>query len=469
MRFPADDRLLSWDVYPKVFVQGKKTRVHIRSLKTRDAFEPGQEYTVAVCAMDGGSPWAYPKTADFRTLQVRTDVEGAFSFEYVFPSEQEYRIRVMNSEGRILEQFPVYCVGPDLAGRYPLMGDLHLHTTRSDGHEEPEVVCANYRGDGYDFLAITDHERYYPSLEAMAFYRDVPTELVIVPGEEVHPQKVDGMCDEVHIVHFGGNYSVNALVEGTATREKGTDWTWRSLSSDCPEVMSKEAYDRMMRARMSQQEIPEGLDPYPVAGCRWVFEEIRKAGGLGIFAHPNWISDVFHVPEKVTDYIMASGMFDAFEVLGGENYFEQNGFQTARYYEERAKGRRFPVVGSTDSHSSLPGNPNARICSTIVFSEKNERGALVESVRGGWSVAVDTISREFRLVGESRLVRYGTFLLRQFFPMHDALCFEEGRAMKQYACGTSGEKEEALRVLAAMYGRVARQREKYFDFGKGEA
>jgi hypothetical protein len=36
-------------------------------------------------------------------------------------------------------------------------GNLHTHSTRSDGKLAPEQVCALYREAGYDFLALTDH------------------------------------------------------------------------------------------------------------------------------------------------------------------------------------------------------------------------------------------------------------------------------------------------------------------------
>ena len=36
-------------------------------------------------------------------------------------------------------------------------GNLHAHSTRSDGRLEPEAVADAYRGEGYDFLALTDH------------------------------------------------------------------------------------------------------------------------------------------------------------------------------------------------------------------------------------------------------------------------------------------------------------------------
>jgi hypothetical protein len=36
-------------------------------------------------------------------------------------------------------------------------GNLHTHSTRSDGVLSPEEVCRRYRDEGYDFLALTDH------------------------------------------------------------------------------------------------------------------------------------------------------------------------------------------------------------------------------------------------------------------------------------------------------------------------
>ena len=36
-------------------------------------------------------------------------------------------------------------------------GNLHMHTTLSDGHLSPEEAVAVYRDAGYDFVALTDH------------------------------------------------------------------------------------------------------------------------------------------------------------------------------------------------------------------------------------------------------------------------------------------------------------------------
>lgn len=42
------------------------------------------------------------------------------------------------------------------AGRF-WRGNLHTHSTRSDGILSAEEVCRRYRAEGYDFIALTDH------------------------------------------------------------------------------------------------------------------------------------------------------------------------------------------------------------------------------------------------------------------------------------------------------------------------
>ncbi|MBR6005859.1 MAG: hypothetical protein IK063_06510, partial [Clostridia bacterium] len=88
----------------------------------------------------------------------------------------------------------------------------------------------------------------------------------------------------------------------------------------------------------------------------------------------------------------------------------------------------------------------------------------IASIKDFYSIAIDTINEDFRLVGDYRLAKYATFLLKYYFPLHDELCKEEGRLMKQYATGTAAEKAEALEVLKLIGGRVQKHREKYFDF-----
>ncbi|MBR6090510.1 MAG: hypothetical protein IKP86_11285 [Anaerolineaceae bacterium] len=464
----ANDRLnkrmlYDFDVFPKVFAAGVESEVHIRPMGGRPVFIPGKSYRLDICGLNFGEPQYYPGLADFRTRIITADDEGGFVFRHTFDREQEYYLR-FKEDDKFLYQFPVYCVEGELTRRYPFIGDTHLHTICSDGMETPEVVCSNYRAYGYDFLAITDHRCYAPSLEAIAFCRSIDTELCVCPGEEVQLPKANGRKNDVHIINFGGEYSVNALFPGEHRKKYGEDPKLRSLYGDCPETLSQEQYDALMNDLCEKIEVPEDVDRFTAANCKLVFDEIRKANGLGIFVHPNWVNNVFHVPEALSDYLVRNRLFDAFEVLGGDDYYEMNGFQTQRYYDDRAKGYDYPIVGATDSHSSLPVNENAFLCATMVFSEKNERESLISSIKDDYSAAVDTLSKEFRMVGKPRLVRYATFLYKYYFPLHDELCREEGRLMRICAAGTPDEKEEAAALLSHICGRVSRQRAKYFAF-----
>lgn len=443
--------LINYDIYPKVFPCDKEVEITIKPLGAHVQFNG--EYTIHVKALNEGYYIRYPERNNISRFTVTPDEDGCLRFRHTFRDEQEHHVEILKDD-KVIVRLCVYSLLPDLCGRYPFRGDLHMHTCRSDGKQAPAIVAAEYRKNGYDFLAITDHRVYYASLEAMKAFKDVPTEYTLVPGEEIH---LEG--NDIHIVNFGGTFSVNALMPGDHHDDVDDGKDLRSLNGDCPDVISVDEYKRQVNELAEKLDIPEGIEKFTYAACVWIFNRIKDADGLGIFCHPYWIQNVFHVPETMTEYIMTTQPFDAFEVLGGENYFEQNGFQAARYYDDRAKGRRYPVVGSTDSHSCVH-NRNALIASTIVFAPENERKSLISSIKDLYSVAVDSISTELRLVGETRFVRYGSFLLREFFPLHDELVYEEGRAMKDYACGD----DDAAKILTAINGRMKKQREKYFNF-----
>ena len=52
---------------------------------------------------------------------------------------------------------------PYLPGAGPwLRGNLHTHTTESDGNLSPQATVDAYAALGYDFLAVTDHDRITP-------------------------------------------------------------------------------------------------------------------------------------------------------------------------------------------------------------------------------------------------------------------------------------------------------------------
>lgn len=430
-----------FDIFPLVFPAGQSVEFCVKALAKKESLVG--EFTVKILRLDSGSPREEFNTGNCKEIPCKTDADGNLKFTFTAESECEHYVRIYKGEERIA-QLAVYAVEGELAKRVPLRGDFHVHTTGSDGREDPHIVCANYRRKGYDFICITDHGNYYPSLDAIAFYKDVKLAINILPGEEVH---LPGTT--VHIVNAGGLFSINGLlpVKENYFQTNG-EISRRRLSSEVapPDVYKMEDYWAEIDAleaslKEGDNPIPSSIDAKSYAACLWAFEKIKEADGLSVFAHPYWIEDVWQIPEKFTGYMLENHPFDAFEVLGGENYYAQNGFQTALYYQECMKGRVHPIVGSTDSHGSTSENRNWDICSTVVFARENTREDIISAVKDRLSVAVDTISKEYRLVGDFRLIKYASFLMENYFPIHDKQAYMDGEMTYQYAVGNADKKE----------------------------
>lgn len=83
----------------------------------------------------------------------------------------------------------------DKPGRF-YKGNLHTHSTRSDGGLEPAAVIAAYRERGYDFIALTDHflpeTHFRKNADPAGFItvsdtRDLRTEdFTTILGAEIH-------------------------------------------------------------------------------------------------------------------------------------------------------------------------------------------------------------------------------------------------------------------------------------------
>ena len=439
--------LHDYDIFPKVFPVGVSADITVKPLGVHTKFSG--EYKIMVQRLDGGHIGHEFSAWNHTDYFVTPCEDGCLRFTYTADKEGELAVRIYKKDSdRRTVQLNLYALAEDMADRIPLRGDLHMHTCRSDGHGDPAVVCADYRMKGYDFIVVTDHSRYYPSLEAMRAYKDVKTALNILPGEEVHLPQTD-----VHIVNAGGLFYINGLFDYLRNYiETNGDIDARRFDDTItpPDIVTDEQYNRELDAiEASLTDVPADVNKRWYAVCVWAFDKIREAGGLGIFAHPYWISDMWQIHEPFTQYMLANKPFDAFEVLGGENYYQQNGFQTAIYYDEYRRGNVLPIVGSTDSHNSTENNRNAAICSTIVFAHKNERADILQSIKDKYSVAVDTISAEYRLVGEHRFQKYACYLMENFYPLHDRAAYSDGEVMRKYYLGDADASVvEATAALA---------------------
>lgn len=72
-------------------------------------------------------------------------------------------------------------------GYFWLKGNLHSHTTNSDGKPSPQERLDGYVNQGYDFLCISDHYTI-TRIDTVS----APDDFVLVQGAEIHPENPFG-------------------------------------------------------------------------------------------------------------------------------------------------------------------------------------------------------------------------------------------------------------------------------------
>jgi hypothetical protein len=137
----------------------------------------------------------------------------------------------------------IYADPYDIPGRW-YKGNLHTHTTQSDGRLSPAEAVQWYDQNGYDFVALTDHDRFCDPVPLQP-----ATRLALIPGFEYSC----GVVSEAHMLCLGVR--------------------------------------RAYRGRYQE-----------------ALTTTRALGGMAIFCHPNWIREDLWSPEAMSTLLYCSGM-----------------------------------------------------------------------------------------------------------------------------------------------------------------
>jgi DNA polymerase (family 10) len=132
-------------------------------------------------------------TGETHRCETEADVYALLGLEYIEPELRENRGELEAAASGTL---------PELIALADLKGDLHSHTTASDGSASIEEMAAAARELGYEYLAITDHSA------SMGFGSDVsPDEL----GRQI--DRIRGL--EVEGIELLAGSEVNILPDGS--------------------------------------------------------------------------------------------------------------------------------------------------------------------------------------------------------------------------------------------------------------
>jgi hypothetical protein len=210
-------------------------------------------------------------------------------------------------------------------------GNLHTHSTRSDGVLDPEEVCRRYRAEGYDFLALTDHfvgAYGYPIVDTVPFRTNSFTTIL---GAELHS---------------------GAMANGEL---------WHILAVGLPPDFAPSNSPKFV----------------PVAGQESGPELAARAVAAGAFvavAHPQWSGLTLADARSIA----AAHAVEIYNHGCAEGCDRADGFAIADLL--LTEGRRLSLVATDDAHFSEPDHFGGWV---MVKAEANEPGALLAALKAG--------------------------------------------------------------------------------------
>lgn len=301
-----------------------------------------------------------------------------------------------------------YSLYSDLYALTPYKGNIHCHTTDSDGLNTPENTLCVARQAGFDFVAFSEHRKFIDHTGDCKHLLD-NLGINLFHAEEVHSLPL-WVC---HILSFGAN-------SGISQRQESAEY-----KSDVE--FAKEKYS----------DLPEDLREY-AAQSDVILRYISEAGGLKIMCHPYWKhTGRINMPAKLNEIFFEKLPFDAMEIASADN--ANTSLANAKYTELAGNGFNLPVLAGSDWHGQ--NGERMQAAYNIVFAQKCSESSVADAVRIGNSVAVFGEDNPV-VFGSVRLVNYALFLIRNFYSRRDADCEQLGLLMLySLNCGNSFDKD----------------------------
>lgn len=229
-------------------------------------------------------------------------------------------------------------------GRF-FRGNLHTHSTASDGALAPAEVCRRYAEAGYDFIALTDHflARFgWPVTDTRPHRTNRFTTLL---GAEVHTP---------------------AMLNGEP---------WHILAVGLPDDFAP---------------TPEGEPAAALA------RRCSEAGAFVALAHPEWNG---LTPEDARPIEAAH----AVEIYNHGCHVESDrGYGVALLDTLLSEGRRLTLCATDDAHFHAPDHFGGWV---MVKAEANEPEALLAALReGAYYASTGPELRDFRIEGDHVII-----------------------------------------------------------------
>lgn len=210
-------------------------------------------------------------------------------------------------------------------------GNLHTHSTMSDGVLDPAEVCRRYKAEGYDFISLTDHFVGlfdYPIADTKPFRDNVFT---TIPGAELH----------------------SGVMQNGAV--------WHILAVGLPEDFTPPNAPHFAAV--------EGMETGPEIARR-----AREAGAFVAIAHPQWSGMTMEDARSLD----AAHAVEVYNHGCAVDDGRPEGFHTAELL--LSEGRDVTLIATDDAHFASNDHFGGWV---MVKAEANDPDLLLEALKAG--------------------------------------------------------------------------------------
>lgn len=257
-----------------------------------------------------------------------------------------------------------------------MLGDLHCHTTLSDGSSSVEDLVLYAKRSGMDFIALTDHDTMAGNTRAAVVGKRYG--LGVIPGVEfsavdgqrgnrkVHilcylpriPQRLEGICTRIlkSRTEAGQEMIRRVMRYYPVTAEHIARYTSGSQSIYKSHIMlalmdlgyTDRVYSDLFR-QLFDSKSGSCFVPTEYAEVRDVVTAIRAAGGVSVMAHPFQYGGSYQLLEELAQNKMIDGV-EQYHPRAGQKDIELSGQIAQRY--------GLICTGGTDFHGARTSTPN---------------------------------------------------------------------------------------------------------------
>ncbi|MBR5558788.1 MAG: PHP domain-containing protein [Oscillospiraceae bacterium] len=257
-----------------------------------------------------------------------------------------------------------------------MIGDLHCHTTLSDGSSSLEDLILYGKRSGMDFIALTDHDTLAGNTRAVMLGKRYG--IGVIPGVEfsakdssrggrrVHilcylprvPQRLEGICSKIlksrtmagqeMIRRVMRYYPVTAEHIGRYTAGSQSIYKSHIMLALMDLGYTDRIYSELF-GQLFDSKNGSCFVPTEYADVHEVLQAIHDAGGVAVMAHPFQYGGSFELLEELA----SRGMID-----GVEKYHPRAKPQDILLAGQIAEKYGLITTGGTDFHGARTSTPN---------------------------------------------------------------------------------------------------------------